>query len=422
MKTNERQEKKPKCPRIKNQDMKFYVMMIIFVLAFWIVIHFIGVSPLKDVISTTTGLIAAVMVWLQLKRTERLNEASYIKDLNNQFINNKDMTKVEHALELYYNQLREGCENPVLQLNLSRDSEDCQKLINYLVYLESIASIIQQRILHIEAIHNLFAYRFFIAVNNPIVQMFELYPYSEYYQGIFFLSEYWTAKCNEKNKRLSMRIPMRQFALNPKKAPGENVNLRPAKKSDAYSIAGVLYQTDPYIYPTAFGEDKKNAAFALSKLVEREAGLFSYKNIYVITNDSKIVGTALCVKGACNWDTEECLSAMKSAIEDKEKFEYVANEYFSKQGNENRVTLVAMAIDSEYTGHHYGYHLLSYISNIYIKDRMELDVLRDNSIAVELYRKFGFTVQNSIQGFAPQDESKPKVIHMIRPSLISVND
>ncbi len=150
--------KKKKKIKLYNSDLKFYIMMIIFVLAFWVFFHIIGISPLKDVITTTTGLIAAVMVWLQLKRTERLNESAYIKDFNNQFITNKDMTKVEHALELYYNQMLEGVENPTLQLNLSRESEDCQKLINYLVYLESLATVVQQRVMHIENIHNLFAY------------------------------------------------------------------------------------------------------------------------------------------------------------------------------------------------------------------------------------------------------------------------
>lgn len=167
------------------------------------------IEPFSKRVTTVTTLIVALAFWLQFKRTERLNQSTYIMNLNNQFVNNSDMTLVEHVLELYYNEyvLKTKNDNSnttdvssiKLRLNLSLKSEDRQKLINYLVYLEALAAIVERNVLHIDVIDNLFSYRFFIAVNNPIVQEMELIPYEQYYKGIFSLSREWTTRYKEKN-------------------------------------------------------------------------------------------------------------------------------------------------------------------------------------------------------------------------------
>ncbi len=413
-------KKTDKVDKPADKEFVFYFLMVFFVIAFLVAFLFVGVSPLKDIISTSTGLIAAVMVWLQLKRTERLNESAYIKDFNNQFITNKDMTKVEHALELYYNQMISGVENPILQLNLNRESDDCQCLINYLVYLESLASVIQQGVMHIESIHNLFAYRFFIAVNNPVVQMFEIYPYAEYYQGIFFLSDYWASICEKKDTKFSMTIPMKQFMLKKGKKPGESVNVRQAKKQDSLLIADILYQTDSYIYPAAFGKNKLEASKAIAKLVEQEDGIFSYNNFSVVTKNLRIVGMAFVLFEQCESNKESCIEIMGDALYDREMFSIVFDEYFSKlKHEEDSALVVAFAIDEEERRCHNGYHLMSYISSIYLGEKMELDVLKDNSAAVNLYKKYGFNVREEKDGFSLTEDSKPRVYHMERPALIN---
>ncbi len=75
------------------REVKFYVAIGIVVIAYIILSFYLPVDSFSKRITTVTALISAVAFWLQFKRTERLNEASYIKDLNNQFINNKDMTQ-----------------------------------------------------------------------------------------------------------------------------------------------------------------------------------------------------------------------------------------------------------------------------------------------------------------------------------------
>ena len=89
---------------MKNRDNKFYFMILCAVIAYWIISYHLPFDEFTKRVTTTTTLIAAVAFWLQFKRSERLNESNYIMNLNNQFITNKDMSFIEHELELYYNQ------------------------------------------------------------------------------------------------------------------------------------------------------------------------------------------------------------------------------------------------------------------------------------------------------------------------------
>ena len=172
-------------PMKKNKEFKYYFAIVLVVVLYLISAYFSSdISILSTIITTITTLIAAVAFWMQLKRSENLDEANFIMSLNDQFISNDEMTRVEHALELYYNQDFDGHEGD-LELVLERNHSDCQRLINYLVYMEGLAALIKRNVMHLGVIDDLFAYRFFIAVNNPIVQKVELLPFANYYQGCF---------------------------------------------------------------------------------------------------------------------------------------------------------------------------------------------------------------------------------------------
>ena len=193
----------------KNKELKYYFAIVLVVVLYLITTYFSSdISALSTIITTVTTLIAAVAFWMQLKRSENLDEANFIMTLNEQFISNDEMTRIEHALELYSNQDFEGYEGK-LELTLERDHNDCQRLINYLVYMEGLAALIKRSVMHLGVVDDLFAYRFFIAVNNPIVQKFELLPYANYYKGCFELSEMWTKQWRKEGRH----IPLDQYAL-----------------------------------------------------------------------------------------------------------------------------------------------------------------------------------------------------------------
>ena len=66
-----------------------------------------------------------------------------------------------------------------------------QDMVNYLVHLEDVAALVNNGVLRISAVNDLMAYRFFIAVNNSLVQDEELLEDKEYYQGCIKAYKIW---------------------------------------------------------------------------------------------------------------------------------------------------------------------------------------------------------------------------------------
>ena len=54
-----------------------------------------------------------------------------------------------------------------------------------------MATVIINDTMRIENIDSVMGYRFFIAVNNPVVQKLELVPFADYYRGIYSIYEKW---------------------------------------------------------------------------------------------------------------------------------------------------------------------------------------------------------------------------------------
>ena len=166
-----------------------------------------------NTIATVLAIVAAVAFWMEFRSNERINEAQLVMELNDQFITNEKMSEVEWALEKYYHAYKEakrtGEDTPALDLDMELEITDRtrQDLVNYLVHLEGIATLVNEGVLHLNVITELMAYRYFIAVNNPIVQKYELIPYKDYYQGCYKLYEKWSRELGED------KIPMADNAL-----------------------------------------------------------------------------------------------------------------------------------------------------------------------------------------------------------------
>lgn len=170
---------------------------------------FIKWEKFDEVVNTVIVIVGAVAFWLEFKNNGYLNESQFIMELNNQFISNSDLIDIESQLEKCYcafhnkdfKLYNEELSN--FEIYLMQDKKR-QHLVNYLVHLEGIAAIINNGVLHLDVIDDLMAYRYFIAVNNPVVQKLELLEYANFYQGCFNVYQRWK-KVLEKQKS---EIPM----------------------------------------------------------------------------------------------------------------------------------------------------------------------------------------------------------------------
>ena len=137
--------------------------------------------------------VAALFIVIQLKgeadnelKQYQTEQARFLLEYNHAFITNPEMTSVERNLECNY--LGEGRQTLDFY---DEEKGDRQKLINYLVYLEGFAACVLNGLLELETIDDLFAYRFFLAMNSPVAQDVEIKPFAIYYRGSLKLYAKW---------------------------------------------------------------------------------------------------------------------------------------------------------------------------------------------------------------------------------------
>ena len=177
----------------------FTILGSAFIIAVYLYFRHQGIET--SIIIDCLAIFTAVAFFLEYHQNNRVNEGQFVIDLNNQFINEGNLAVVEHDLEMYYTHPdeREKRGNTFLE-KYALEKLEHQDFVNYLVHLEGIAALVNDGVLRLSAIDDLMAYRYFIAVNNPVVQKFELIPYQDYYQGLIKLFPKWA----EMNKSMPM--------------------------------------------------------------------------------------------------------------------------------------------------------------------------------------------------------------------------
>lgn len=198
-------------------------------------------AVLSTVINSFVAALGFSAIYISVQNDKEIKRFEYIEDYNFNFLTNKEFTDVERMLETCYQEYKlidernntiwnnedrkefeDHCDlvfgtlhclySDELRATNSRIgdnnliSEDYQKLINYLVYLESFVPLILHKQVKLEEVNDLFGYRYFIAVNNPVMQKNELLREQKYYQGCIKAYHKW------KNHRLD-DIPMKEYDL-----------------------------------------------------------------------------------------------------------------------------------------------------------------------------------------------------------------
>lgn len=165
---------------MKKKEILVVCLGVIFISSYVCIFVETGGSNISEMVTTITAIIGVFAIWLQLKKERELNEAQFIMDYNNAFIANAELVEIESKLERF---------RKTGKLIVNEDNR--QAYINYLVYNEALAALIFRKVLSLEVIDDLFSYRFFLAMNNPILQKEEIIPEAEYYKGSIKLFEKW---------------------------------------------------------------------------------------------------------------------------------------------------------------------------------------------------------------------------------------
>lgn len=184
---------------VKRKGVLILSLSVVFVACYVVCTRLFDYEYVSTLVATSVAALGIFGVWFQLKKEADIKEAEFLMDYNFSFLTADKFVKLERRLE----QAMMGMQPLQLQ------EEDRQDLVDYLVYLESLASLVRSKLVRLEVVDDLFGYRYFIAVNNPVVQEEELQPYAEYYRGCFSVYKLW----HQYRKDRGITVPLEDSAL-----------------------------------------------------------------------------------------------------------------------------------------------------------------------------------------------------------------
>ena len=167
-------------------------------------------SRISNIVTIITAIIGAVALFLQFKRDKDLNEAGFVVDYSVQFY---DIYNLQDVL----NELENCRKDKKYKIDMDKYYKD---IVGYLQWLESLAALVNSKILSIEKIDDVLSYRFFLIVNNKQIQNYEIIPCRTYYRGIYNLYRTWS---NYKKKN-NLEIIFESNELSKTKGYDEIVN------------------------------------------------------------------------------------------------------------------------------------------------------------------------------------------------------
>lgn len=190
-------------------------------------------------------------------------------------------------------------------------------------------------------------------------------------------------------------------------------------------ISDLIFDTDPFIYPALFGNGrvgKSNARLILPAVFQSNLDhMFSKDNLFVAYLKETVVGIVLWHKGNLDWNSSILLSYAKrnsvrltpqnvAAVQS----EYVESRYSQNESYQNEsLSLINVCVAKEQRGNGIARHMLKSFIDEHRNEDMELTVLADNTPAIALYRRLGFEISKTADGFSLSSD-KPKCLIMIR--------
>lgn len=167
-------------------------------------------------------------------------------------------------------------------------------------------------------------------------------------------------------------------------------------------IAGLIYDTDPYIYPAMF-ESRDNAIKIIPELIRKEDKMFQMDNLYIAEYQNKVIGIVLWNKGKLEWSKEMFIETVKDLRLPVSKYlDMVTEGYINSYADidDKIISIVNFCISEEIRGVGAGKQMMESFIREHEDEILELCVLEENPAAVRLYQKYGFEETERYQGFS----------------------
>lgn len=144
------------------------------------------ISNIVTLLAAFTGLISVIF---EMKKSNDVATSTYILELQKFFQTTPKIQNLYRRLDEYY-------ENKSDTIN----SDDRDKMVSYLTFLEQISTLVLKGTLSIVDIDNIFFYVYFVCIKNPSVQKIELSKNLDYYQNTITIYKQLIKYRKSKNK------------------------------------------------------------------------------------------------------------------------------------------------------------------------------------------------------------------------------
>ena len=150
--------------------------------------------------------------------------------------------------------------------------------------------------------------------------------------------------------------------------------------------------------------------------MKTEENIFNHQNISVALCENTIVGIICAIPCGSSLNFDETLrnNLPKSFLN---KLQPVIDGYFTPLISESisysGYNITNICVDEKYRNKKIGSLLLSECVKSYGSNFIHLDVIASNTIAIKLYKRYGFEVSNEYYGYSG-DDTKLLCYHMIR--------
>lgn len=184
---------------------------------------------------------------------------------------------------------------------------------------------------------------------------------------------------------------------------------KPLTDAQLKEIAGLIYDTDQFIYPAMFSS-RQEAESVISKMIRAGDQMFRRENMFVAMNGKQVDGVLVWMRGPLQWDKkiyEKC--GGKSAYIDR-----VVAEYFSlfADAPADMATMVRIGVQQERRGDKIGRMLMDTFMEAE-KGPYQLFVLSDNTKAISFFESMGFRIRETRPGFS-LDYQVPPCFWMVK--------
>lgn len=183
-----------------------------------------------------------------------------------------------------------------------------------------------------------------------------------------------------------------------------DIQVRKLTLDDNFSqVSKLIYETDNYIFPHFFGENKAIAKQILVNMIKADT-LYNINNICVALVDDEIIGVSVLAPSPVTINVAAFFEAFEQAGADAEideMFQTVMKEYFIPlEAHPDGYYIASLCVDEQYRGKGIAGAMVNHVlSSEYAEKDIYLDCLSDNERAISVYESHGFCKLFEFEGY-----------------------